>query len=276
MEKNSIKKRSINWKEMKRKSLVKIKENNSLENAHQIIEENLLSLGDNHSMFITKEVLEKIYSNQNEQPLISYEKINSQIAYLAIPYFLGNEEKTIDFAQQIQEKIKILDSEKTKEWIIDLRNNRGGNMWPMFLGLAPILKEGISGYSLNSNGKYIEWIFKNNSVFEGQNKILELKNSYKIKASKTKIAVLISSNTGSSGEAIALMFKKFPNTSFFGEDSYGVTTGNSIYDMKDGAKLVLTTSIFTDRTKEKYGKKIKPDVYSSQPKIKAIEWLEKK
>lgn len=261
---------------MKRKSLVKIKENNSLENAHQIIEENLLSLGDNHSMFITKEVLEKIYSNQNEQPLISYEKINSQIAYLAIPYFLGNEEKTIDFAQQIQEKIKILDSEKTKEWIIDLRNNRGGNMWPMFLGLAPILKEGISGYSLNSNGKYIEWIFKNNSVFEGQNKILELKNSYKIKASKTKIAVLISSNTGSSGEAIALMFKKFPNTSFFGEDSYGVTTGNSIYDMKDGAKLVLTTSIFTDRTKEKYGKKIKPDVYSSQPKIKAIEWLEKK
>ena len=69
------------------------------------------------------------------------------------------------------------------------------------------------------------------------------------------------------------MFKKFPNTSFFGEDSYGSTTGNSLYDMNDGAKLVLTTSIFTDRTKEKYGKKIKPNVYSSQPKIKAIEWF---
>ena len=102
MEKNSIKKRSINWKEMKRNSLVKIKENNSRENAHQIIRENLYSIGDNHSMFFTKEEIEKIYSDQNEQPYVSYEKINNQIAYTAIPSFLGNEKKTLDFAKQIQ------------------------------------------------------------------------------------------------------------------------------------------------------------------------------
>lgn len=275
MEKNSIKRKSINWEEMRKNSIKEIKENNTRENAYLIIRKNLHLLGDHHSMFFTKEVLEKLYNNENPQPDVKYEKINNQIAYLNIPSFLGNENKTIDFAQQIQEKIKILDSEKTEKWIIDLRNNSGGNMWPMYLGLAPILKEGISGYFLDSNGKYIQWNLKNNAVYEGKTKILELKNSYKIKANKTKIAVLISSKTGSSGEAIALMFKKFPNTSFFGEDSYGLTTGNSIYDMNDGAKLVLTTSIFTDRTKEEFREKIKPDVYSLQPKLKAIEWLEK-
>ena len=66
------------------------------------------------------------------------------------------------------------------------------------------------------------------------------------------------------------------NLGYMYEKGYGVTTGNSIYDMNDGAKIVLTTSIFADRTKEKYGKKIKPDVYSSNPKLSAIEWLEKK
>lgn len=276
MEKNSIKKDSVNWEDIRTESLMQIRENNTRENAHQIIQKNLFLLGDNHSFFLTKESIKKIYNKKNELPYISYEKINNEIAYIAIPPFLGGENQVLDFAKQIQEKIKILDSVKTEKWIIDLRSNRGGNMWPMYLGLAPILKEGVSGYFINSKGKYIEWVFKDNSVFEGKSKNLELKNSYKIKANNIKIAVLISSYTGSSGEAIALMFKKLPNTSFFGEDSYGLTTGNSIYNMSDGAKIVLTTSIFADREKEEYGKKIKPDVYSFEPKQSAIEWLEKK
>lgn len=276
MEKNSIKKDSVNWEDIRTESLMQIRENNTRENAHQIIQKNLFLLGDNHSFFLTKESIKKIYNKKNELPYISYEKINNEIAYIAIPPFLGGENQVLDFAKQIQEKIKILDSVKTEKWIIDLRSNRGGNMWPMYLGLAPILKEGVSGYFINSKGKYIEWVFKDNSVFEGKSKNLELKNSYKIKANNIKIAVLISSYTASSGEAIALMFKKLPNTSFFGEDSYGLTTGNSIYNMSDGAKIVLTTSIFADREKEEYGKKIKPDVYSFEPKQSAIEWLEKK
>ena len=276
MEQNSIRKDSVDWYKMRIESLNQIKENDSRENAYQIIRKNLKAIKDNHSFFLTKEALKRIYNDDNEQPYLSYEKINNHIAYLAIPSFLGNEKQVIDFAELIQEKIKLLDSKKIEKWIIDLRSNGGGNMWPMYLGLAPILKEGVSGYFINSNGEYTKWIFKGNSVFEGKSKMLEIENSYRIKANKTKIAVLISSNTGSSGEAIALMFKKFPNTSLFGEDSYGATTGNSIYDMNDGAKLVLTTSIFVDRMKERYGKKIKPDVYSVDPKRSAIEWLEKK
>lgn len=276
MEKHSIKKDSVDWKKMRTASFNQLRENNTRENAYQLIRINLFLLKDNHSMFLTKELLNKIYNNTNELPNLSYAKINPGIAYLSIPSFLGNKKKTIDFAQQIQEKIKILDSEETEKWIIDLRNNEGGNMWPMYLGLAPILKEGVSGYFVDSKGKYTEWVFKNDSVFEGSKKILELKNSYKIKANNIKIAVLIGSKTGSSGEAIALMFKKLPNTSLFGEDSYGATSGNSIFNMSDGAKLVLATSIFADREKEKYGEKIKPDVYSSDPRKRAIEWLQKK
>ncbi|MDY7393786.1 S41 family peptidase [Aureibaculum sp. 2210JD6-5] len=275
MEENSIKKDLVDWKKMRTQSLIEIKKNNTRENAYQIIRKNLSLIQDNHSMFLTKESLQKIYSKDNAPPDLNYDKIKDSIAYISIPSFLGNEKQTIDFAQQIQEIIKILDTEKVEKWIIDLRNNRGGNMWPMYLGLAPILREGVSGYFINSKGNYSEWVFKYNSVFEGKSKMLELKNSYKIKANKTKIAVLINSNTGSSGEAIAVMFKKFPNTLFFGGDSYGVSTGNSTYDMNDGAKLVLTTAVFADRTKEKYGQKIKPDVYSLDPRQSAVEWLEK-
>ena len=276
MEQNSIRKDSVDWNKMRAESLSQIKEDNSRENAYQIIKENLIKINDNHSFFMTTKSQKIIYDDDNELPQLNYEVIDKQIAYLKIPSFMENNKQTIEFAKHIQEIIKALDSQSIEKWIIDLRDNTGGNMWPMYLGLAPIIKEGISGYFINSKGEFSAWNYKNNAVFQGKTKLLEIKDSYEIKENKPKIAVLINSRTASSGEAIAVIFKKFPKTKFFGEDSSGLTTGNQMFDMSDGAKIVLTTTIFADRTKRIYGKHIQPDFYSLEPKEKAIEWLEKK
>ncbi len=50
------------------------------------------------------------------------------------------------FASLLQREIKELDQNEIDNWIIDLRGNTGGNMYPMYLGLSPILGEGIGGY----------------------------------------------------------------------------------------------------------------------------------
>ena len=39
-------------------------------------------------------------------------------------------------------------------WIVDLRGNFGGNMWPMIAGIGPILGEGIIGWIVYNDREY--------------------------------------------------------------------------------------------------------------------------
>ena len=275
MQQNSVKKDSVDWAQMRENSRKEINNNNSKENAYKIIRSNLWHLNDNHSFLLTPEDQKTISNENNDLPHVRSKKIDGNIGYLKIPPFFGTNKQAEGLAEIIQNKIKEIDSKETEKWIIDLTDNLGGNMWPMFLGLAPILKTGVTGYFVDANENYIEWKLKDNAVFAGEDKLLQIDHSYLIKSDSPKVAILINSRTASSGEAIALMFKSFEKTKFFGEDSYGLTTGNQSFKLSDGAQIFLTTTVFADRTKRKYGKLVVPDVYTSQPKEKAIKWLNK-
>ena len=143
----------------------------------------------------------------------------------------------------------------------------------MYLGLSPIIGNGKSGSFLDSNGDLIDWSFNGNAVYEGEKKILEIENPYVLKKQPDYIAVLIGMNTASSGEAITLTFKGLKNSRFFGTFTYGVSTGNSIFPLGDGAKLILTTSRFTDRNGNVYGGQIEPDVFTQRPLEEARQWI---
>jgi C-terminal processing protease CtpA/Prc len=54
----------------------------------------------------------------------------------------GTTEQANAFARQIQDTIASRDRDDLIGWIVDLRSNGGGNMWPMIAGLGPILGEG--------------------------------------------------------------------------------------------------------------------------------------
>ncbi|WP_276168243.1 S41 family peptidase [Zobellia alginiliquefaciens] len=65
-----------------------------------------------------------------------------------------------------------------------------------------------------------------------------------------KITVVIGEMTASSGEVITITFKGLSSTKFFGKNTAGLSTGNVVYLLCDGAKIVLTTTIMADRTKK--------------------------
>src|SRR4051794_21904980 len=50
------------------------------------------------------------------------------------------------FADGIQDQIRGADRPGLAGWIVDVRGNGGGNMWPMVAGVGPVLGEGIAGY----------------------------------------------------------------------------------------------------------------------------------
>ncbi len=220
MEKNSIKKESIDWDKLRKSSIEKIKGKESIKQTYPIIEDALKELGDNHSFLLTQSLKTKIDEINKNLPVVESKIIDNKIAYLKIPAFFGNDSLPHKFALLIQSKIEKLDKPEIKGWIIDLTENSGGNMWSMYLGLSPILGEGVSGYFLDSDKEYFEWSYTENAVYEGKNKILEIANSYLLKNTSYKIAVLIGKTTASSGEAIAVAFKGMPSTQFIGESTY--------------------------------------------------------
>lgn len=273
MQEHSINSKSVNWEKVEQSALSQAKDAKSNEDLHKIVREIILLLRDNHSFLITKQGYEAIQNNEKPIPTIPSELIDNNIAYIKIPRFVGTPKMTDSFANEIQNTIKDLDSINPKGWIVDLSANTGGNMWPMLLGLGPLLNDGICGYFVDNKSKYMTWKYEEGKVYIDTIVLLQKENPYILKRKKPKIAVLIGKQTVSSGEAVAISFIGKENTMVLGVNSGGLTTGNAPFELKDGASLLLTTAIFADRNKKLYGESIKPDYATFQAKKSAVEWI---
>lgn len=279
LEHNSINRDSIDWVKFRNEVLEKGKEAESIKDTYPAIQYALGLLGDHHSFLMTPEQSKTFVDQKVPLPEILAESINNRIGYIKIPGFWGDaNDRARKFAQQIQNTIRELDKNNIKYWIVDLSNDTGGNMWPMLLGLGPILGDGIVGYFASHNNVFIGWGYSNGSVFCNKNEVMKLKAPYKLRNKIEKLAVIISNNTCSSGEATAVSFIGIKNSCFIGEPTYGNSTANGSFKLSDGAMIYLTVSKFADRNKKTYGVPINPDIVAlnGTSKKTAIEWLNKK
>lgn len=272
IENKSIRIDSIDWLNIKHASYEALEKSKNIGDVNLIIKNVLTQLNDRHSMFWESDKVVGIQSNV-ESSEIFYEIISDSIGYIEVPSFSGFEEIAKVYSKNIQKGIKELDSSNVKYWIIDIRNNTGGNMWPMLGGLSPFLKNDILGYVLDRDHKFSPWYTNSNAVYSNNEKRFELNHTHELANSWKKIAILIGEKTASSAEALAISFKGIDNVKLFGEPTYGVSTANTSYELADGSLLILTTHIMADRNKKLYGNKITPDVYTENPKEDAIKWF---
>lgn len=209
-------------------------------------------------------------------------RIDDQISYLSMPGMgSGHQPTLVAFADSMQALIANLDSEATNGWVLDLRNNGGGNCWPMLAGIGPLLGEGICGYFMDRDGGNAEsWSYRAGSSFEGENaRTTVSRPAYELKGKDVRVAVLTGPQTASSGEVTAIAFRGKANTRSFGAPTAGYSTTNTNINMSDGAMLLLTISIYGDRHKTAYGETVQPDVVVENVEGKdaaleaAISWL---
>jgi hypothetical protein len=276
IEKQSIKKDLIDWSDYRSKILKRGEKDKTIEDAHQTIRYAISLLNDRHSNFVSSKDRKKNYSNTTVTRITSIvSEYIEGIGYIKIPRFSENSKLEKDFAGLLHDKIKDLDKHKINGWIIDLRGNGGGDMWPMLLGIGPILGDGTAGYFVNNKNNFEKWGYSEGTVFMDTTIVIQMDSFYKLRNKDKKIAILINSVTASSGEAIAVAFIGLPNTRFFGESTRGLTTGNSTRILSDSSKLILTTVVFADRNKTLYGKKIIPDEIAKDVDAKeiAIKWI---
>jgi len=276
MEENSINKNSIDWVKFRNEVLEKGSNAENIKDTYPAIQYALGLLGDHHSFLMTPDKCKTYNDPDLSLPEISTELIDNKIGYIKIPGFRGaSNERAQKFAQQIQDAIRELDKNNIKYWIVDLGDDTGGNMWPMLLGLGPILGDGIAGYFAGNNKTFVSWGYSQGSMFCDKNQLMKLNTPYKLRNKIEKLAVIISKHTASSGEATAVSFIGVRNSCLIGEPTYGLSTANEFFKLSDGAIINLTISKYADRNKKTYGYPINPDIVDSTGTSKrtAIEWI---
>lgn len=183
--------------------------------------------------------------------------LDGDVGYLVIGSFAGPAE---GLATSYQQAIREMDTSATVcGWVIDLRENLGGNMWPMLAGAGPILGEGVLGYFVDPDSVVQTWTYEAGSSRLDGEPITLAANAYTLRAPGPPVAVLQNGHTASSGEAALIAFRGRADSRTFGQPSWGVSTANAAFTLSDGATLVLTVSTMADRTGQLYGSTVRPD-----------------
>ncbi|MEZ2414511.1 S41 family peptidase [Muriicola sp. E247] len=195
---------------------------------------------------------------------------------------MGNNEK---MAMEIQDAVcKIID-QGAKKWIIDLRYNGGGNMFPMVEGISNIIGDGIVGGTKGvTEDESSVWKIKDGDFYyDDQTVALENKCGLK---KNPKIAVLTSVYTASSGEALAVILKNRPKTRFFGSKTMGMITATDWKQIDSLTAMSISVSYYKDRENNLYNKYVdvdenidfepNSDLEKDNGINRAIEWLNKK
>jgi hypothetical protein len=228
----------------------------------------LATLGDRHSYFKTPQQV----AAQDSAPVGNArtgrapvaprgEKVAESIGYVRLPGFAGGTHTDqVEFAEAVQEIIRELDSTGACGWIVDLRGNLGGNLWPMLAGLGPLLGDGELGASVAPNGARRSVWYENGKA--GLDEFVQLRvrgEPYRLRRPDPPVAVLLNASTASAGEVLAIAFAARPETRSFGASTRGATTVTRIFPLSDGAELVLAVAHATDKRGRVYAGPLAPD-----------------
>ncbi|NKE57929.1 peptidase S41 [Lentzea sp. PSKA42] len=136
-------------------------------------------------------------------------------------------------------------------WVVDLRGNGGGDMYPMLTVASPLLGEGKTGAFVTPDGTTTEWGIRARHVYQGRRRTFVFRRIPK--PANRPVAVLTNGRTASSGEAVLVSFLGAENVHTFGEPTAGFATANQTFPLPDGARLAITTAHMADRTGRTYG-----------------------
>jgi hypothetical protein len=217
------------------------------------IRELLSRLGDHHSFLMpANQSSQWLGGTLAKNPLPTVKSPDEGIGYVSIPEYVGADSAGYrEYAQGTYALLEGVASSAGCGWIVDLRQDSGGNMWPMLAGLKPFVGSVPLGRFSSASGNGSPWIAGSFVNVDAPASLASL-------ASAT-VAVLIGPGTASSGEAVAVAFHGRPRTRFFGQSTKGLANSNSTVRLPDGAIMNVMSAIDVDRNGQRFGGKVSPD-----------------
>lgn len=277
MQHHSINKYKIDWPTFRAAAIARAGTAQLPVDTYAALTQTVAALGDGHSGFFppsnsvaaTRVGVQAADLPPTPATIPSGRMLDARIAYVFVPQFAGsNPTGRVDSTLAV---VRRLDAEGAANgdpagpcgWVIDLRLNLGGNMYPMVAGVGPILGEGHAGVFVDADDNRQDWYYRAGAAGIAVNgteyPFATASTPYTLRRAAPPVAVLYGPLTASSGEATAISFRGRPSARSFGTPTYGVSTANTPYRLSDGAILNLTTAVQGDRTGRLYGGPVPPD-----------------
>ena len=241
-------------------------------------------LGERHTLFIgaaRREVTGDQTASRSAaapQDLPTGEMTAPGIARLTLPALMtegADDPAGPAYRDALAHTINALQQQGACRWIVDLRGNGGGNMWPMLNGLEPLLGEGPFGAFGDADRVQSRWVRREGLIVaETVETPQPAPASGRLAAAP--VAVLFGPGTASSGEMTAIAFRGRTNSRSFGQASAGNTTANAPHRLPDGARILITTMGVHDGDGVFISGPLLPDEPTSdeQTLTRAVEWLQ--
>ena len=238
-------------------------------------------LGEWHTMLLPpappdakKGPLEQMIDGGREKLMPTAEMVDGRYGLIQLPAFYGSQQDAKRYADAIRNGLQSLDRRGVCGWLVDLRANGGGNMWPMLTGLGPLLGKAPFGKFRTPSGLLTYWVRKDGQVAYSDAASDEPTNVI-LRSAGAPLAILFGGHTFSSGEMTAIALIGRPNTRSFGAPSGGSDTSNTGFMLPDGAQLLVTNAYASDRTGHEYHGPMIPDEQTGEAAAQpaAIKWL---
>lgn len=260
IKKNALYADSIDWAQLRKEVKEKSQGLTTIEEGRPVLDHILRTLrnaGDKHSFLMPKEKATNWASASYAGKQAESRYLGDGVGYVKIPGFDSeNASAAQTFSQAIQSQMAALQTQHPLTgWVVDLRQNTGGNMRPMIKGLQPLLGEGVYAYFLFPRRTFTKRL----PLYSWSGKEQQPSTVTAV-TTPMRVAVLIDSLTASSGEMVAIALKGRDHVKFFGQPSAGYTTTNGTYKLSDGAYLLLATGYMADKNQHTYLPNIAPDV----------------
>jgi hypothetical protein len=284
MQRYSIRKREIDWPTFRAAALARAGTAETPAQTHGSLVLTVEALGDAHSQFFApgNSPFSSLLASRDDTHAFGLRgqagtglpdfpvgrMLDARIAYVYVPSFGGTLAVNVRArADSTVDIVRTLDTNGGAAapcgWLVDLRGNGGGNMYPMIAGLGPLIGDGIAGVFVDADDGRVYWYHRAGEAGTriGTTDVAAVRVTapHALRRAAPAIAVLHGAGTASSGEATAISFIGLPNARSFGTPTYGLTTGNRPFRLSDGAVLNLAAAIEGDRTGRLYGGKLVPD-----------------
>jgi len=243
--------RDVDWNTVEPELRAMVKDAKALADVYPVIRVLLKKLGDHHSFLMEPLAAHQEVTGGGPSSPSTVTLKQGGIGYIDMPGYRGLDAAAGHaFVADMTSSIGKIAGQVRCGWVVDLRRDTGGNMFPMLAGLRPLLGDQPLGSFRNADGHL--------SPFSAGNR-LDKAPPRGPALEHAAVALLLGPHTASSGEVVAVAFEGRPNTRSFGQPTAGLSTANAGYNLPDGSVIFLTDAVDVDRTGHAYGEKIQPD-----------------
>jgi hypothetical protein len=237
----------------------------------------IAELGEKHTLLIPPGTdMQALAAGPNPPPL-EIKTLGKRVVELKLPGVGGEAERRAAYTRTLSEAITGHMRSGACGWIVDLREDTGGDGQAMVSGLAALLGPSPWAGFRGADGAVLVWTSVNGAFAAVPASDLPKRFMLRRPALQPA-AVLLGPRTTSAGEMTALAFAGRANTRSFGAPTAGYTTANSPVVLSDGALLALSDARMIDRTGKLIDGPIQPDEPTAEDKTEAaaLAWLASK